>query len=473
MATLHPHDRSVLLSMLLLFGGALAYGSTTGSLPLAAGLGLVGLGLSGLVAWFSNGGRVSQILLPVLGMAQVGLIIQVAHGRTEAHFAVFAFLAVTVVYRHWLPVVAGAGTIALHHLAFNTLQEWGWGPICFTEPSLLRVVEHAVYVVAQGAILITLAARMRADFSTTHQLTCISEGLIDAQGRIDLRPLDTAAAGHRDATTDQLLAALERIRQAVSQVHASATQVDTASREIAQGHHDLSTRTERTAANLQETASAMEQLATTVQQTTDSARAASALADNATAVAQRGGAVVAQVVSTMHDIDAGSKKIADIIGVINSIAFQTNILALNAAVEAARAGEQGRGFAVVAGEVRNLAQRCASAATEIRQLIGTSVERVGTGTRLVTEAGSTMTELVDSVRRVAETIDAIRAATGEQNTGISGVHASIQDLDGMTQQNAALVEQTSAATTTLHQQARGLLTAVDAFRLDGTQRAVR
>ena len=472
MATLHPHDRSVLLAMLLLFAGALAYGSMTDSLPLAAGGGLAVLGLSGLVAWLSGGGRGSQILLPALGMALAGLVIQVARGRTEAHFAVFAFLAVTVIYRHWLPVVAGAVTIAVHHLAFNTLQDWGWGPICFTEPSLLRVVEHAVYVVAQSAILIMLAARMRADFGTAHRLTRISEGLLDAQGRIDLRPLDTPPRTH-DAATGQLLTALERIRQAVSQVHASATQVDSASREIAQGHHDLSTRTERTAAHLQETASAMEQLASTVQQTADAARTASALAGSATAVAQRGGDVVAQVVATMHDIDAGSKKIADIIGVINSIAFQTNILALNAAVEAARAGEQGRGFAVVAGEVRNLAQRCASAATEIRQLIGTSVERVGTGTRLVTEAGATMTELVDSVRRVAETIDAIRAATGEQNTGISGVHASIHDLDGMTQQNAALVEQTSAATTTLHQQARGLLAAVEAFRLDGVQRAVR
>ena len=472
MATLHPHDRSVLLAMLLLFAGALAYGSMTDSLPLAAGGGLAVLGLSGLVAWLSGGGRGSQILLPALGMALAGLVIQVARGRTEAHFAVFAFLAVTVIYRHWLPVVAGAVTIAVHHLAFNTLQDWGWGPICFTEPSLLRVVEHAVYVVAQSAILIMLAARMRADFGTAHRLMRISEGLLDAQGRIDLRPLDTPPRTH-DAATGQLLTALERIRQAVSQVHASATQVDSASREIAQGHHDLSTRTERTAAHLQETASAMEQLASTVQQTADAARTASALAGSATAVAQRGGDVVAQVVATMHDIDAGSKKIADIIGVINSIAFQTNILALNAAVEAARAGEQGRGFAVVAGEVRNLAQRCASAATEIRQLIGTSVERVGTGTRLVTEAGATMTELVDSVRRVAETIDAIRAATGEQNTGISGVHASIHDLDGMTQQNAALVEQTSAATTTLHQQARGLLAAVEAFRLDGVQRAVR
>ena len=472
MATLHPHDRSVLLAMLLLFAGALAYGSMTDSLPLAAGGGLAVLGLSGLVAWLSGGGRGSQILLPALGMALAGLVIQVARGRTEAHFAVFAFLAVTVIYRHWLPVVAGAVTIAVHHLAFNTLQDWGWGPICFTEPSLLRVVEHAVYVVAQSAILIMLAARMRADFGTAHRLMRISEGLLDAQGRIDLRPLDTPPRT-RDAATGQLLTALERIRQAVSQVHASATQVDSASREIAQGHHDLSTRTERTAAHLQETASAMEQLASTVQQTADAARTASALAGSATAVAQRGGDVVAQVVATMHDIDAGSKKIADIIGVINSIAFQTNILALNAAVEAARAGEQGRGFAVVAGEVRNLAQRCASAATEIRQLIGTSVERVGTGTRLVTEAGATMTELVDSVRRVAETIDAIRAATGEQNTGISGVHASIHDLDGMTQQNAALVEQTSAATTTLHQQARGLLAAVEAFRLDGVQRAVR
>ena len=288
-------------------------------------------------------------------------------------------------------------------------------------------------------------------------------------------------SGHVDtARTDEigeLMRGLDRmtvaLRQLVGDVRAGATGLQSASAEIATGNADLSRRTEQTASNLQETAGSMAQLTHTVERSTTAATQANELASSAAEAAARGGDVVSQVVTNMNEISASSRRIGDIIGVIDGIAFQTNILALNAAVEAARAGEQGRGFAVVAGEVRNLAQRCASAATEIRQLIGTSVERVGTGTRLVTEAGATMTELVDSVRRVAETIDAIRAATGEQNTGISGVHASIHDLDGMTQQNAALVEQTSAATTTLHQQARGLLAAVEAFRLDGVQRAVR
>jgi methyl-accepting chemotaxis protein len=210
----------------------------------------------------------------------------------------------------------------------------------------------------------------------------------------------------------------------------------------------------------------MEQLNGTVKQTAGSARTASQLADSAAAVAERGGVVVAKVVATMDQINGSSKKIADIIGVIDGIAFQTNILALNAAVEAARAGEQGRGFAVVASEVRSLAQRSAQAAKEIKTLIGTSVENVDSGSKLVADAGNTMRDIVSSVQRVTEVINEITAAATEQSDGIGQVNNSVTELDRMTQQNAALVEQSAAAAASLKDQALRLAESVHAFRLE-------
>jgi methyl-accepting chemotaxis protein len=251
----------------------------------------------------------------------------------------------------------------------------------------------------------------------------------------------------------------------VAEVRMSTDSIATASAEIAQGNNDLAHRTEQTSSNLQATASSMDALTATVQHSTDNSRQASALAASASTVAQRGGSVVTQVVATMQEIDASSKKIADIIGVIDGIAFQTNILALNAAVEAARAGEQGRGFAVVASEVRSLAQRSAEAAKEIKGLIDTSVGKVESGTRLVTDAGATMDEIVQSVRRVADVIGEITAAATEQSSGIAGVNQAIGDLDQMTQQNAALVEESAAAAESLREQADRMKEAVSVFRV--------
>jgi methyl-accepting chemotaxis protein len=251
----------------------------------------------------------------------------------------------------------------------------------------------------------------------------------------------------------------------VTQVRQSADSIQTASSEVAHGNQDLSQRTEQTASNLQQAANAMEQLTSTVRQSAEAAREANQLASSAADVAARGGAAVAQVVTTMDDINASSKKIADIIGVIDGIAFQTNILALNAAVEAARAGEQGRGFAVVASEVRSLAQRSAEAAREIKRLIGASVERVDSGSRLVTDAGKTMTEIVGAVQRVSDIIGEISSASTAQSQGIVQISGSVSQLDQMTQQNAALVEQSAAAAESLRDQAVSLAGVVSTFKL--------
>ncbi|MDB5816650.1 MAG: hypothetical protein JWQ11_290 [Rhizobacter sp.] len=261
-----------------------------------------------------------------------------------------------------------------------------------------------------------------------------------------------------------------RLSTLVASVQTVSESIGYASSEIAIGNQDLSARTEQTAANLQQTASSMEQLTATVRQSADSARQADALAASASALASRGGDVVGKVVATMDDIAASSRKMADIIGTIDGIAFQTNILALNAAVEAARAGEQGRGFAVVAAEVRSLAQRSAAAAKEIKGLIDASASRVSSGSELVKEAGVTMGDIVSSVRRVSDIIGEISTAAAEQSDGIGQVNQAVSQLDQMTQQNAALVEESSAATEGLKQQALQLSAVIGAFKLADDRR---
>jgi len=261
----------------------------------------------------------------------------------------------------------------------------------------------------------------------------------------------------------------QRLADTIGTVRHSVDSIGTASTEIATGNQDLSQRTEQTASNLQIAASSMEELTGTVKQTADSARTANQLASSAFSAAAKGGEVVSQVVATMEEINTSSKKINDIIGVIDGIAFQTNILALNAAVEAARAGEQGRGFAVVASEVRSLAQRSAEAAKEIKTLIGASVDRVEVGSRLVEAAGQSMTEIVASVQRVSDIIGEITAAASEQSDGIGQVNQSVVQLDQMTQQNAALVEESAAAAESLKEQAQRLVEAVSVFKVSASE----
>ena len=326
--------------------------------------------------------------------------------------------------------------------------------------SLLLLVTGALSLVVGGTLAWVLARSITRPLAE-------AERAAQAMAQLDLHAAAVQVNG--DDELARLLRAVDAMRGALQrsllEVRSVVDGISTASAQIATGNQDLSIRTEQTASNLQQAASAMEELTGTVRNSAESARQANALSAAAADVAQRGGAVIGRVVSTMDEIHGSAQRIADIIGVIDGIAFQTNILALNAAVEAARAGEQGRGFAVVAGEVRTLAGRSADAAREIKSLIGESVSRAEAGATLVKDAGSTMQEIVGSVQRVSQIVDEISRAAAEQSTGICKVNGTVSSLDQMTQQNAALVEESAAAAASLREQAERLAGSVSAFRL--------
>ena len=430
----------------------LALGFTTGLLAIA-GVGFLA----------ARGTQAMRYILTFVLVSFVALHIQLAKGTLEFHFGVFVVLAFLLAYRDWTVIVFGAALFAVHHVLFDRLQAAGLGFYCTTAPDFLRIVLHAVYVVIQAGIEVVLALSMRRAAMEGAELGHLVSSVNRAEGiALDVSAIEVST--ERGAALKQTLL---RMHAAVSAVRIASANIETGCTEIADGNNDLSVRTEQTASNLQRSSSNMAVLTGSVRQSVDGARQANELARSASDVAVKGGEVVAKVVHTMQGINESSRKIADIIGVIDGIAFQTNILALNAAVEAARAGDQGRGFAVVASEVRSLAGRSAEAAKEIKSLINASVERVEQGTALVNEAGSTMTNVVGSIRRVTDLMGDISVASAEQADGVVEVGDAVTQMDQATQQNAALVEQMAAAASSLRYQAQELVQTVSVFTSTG------
>jgi methyl-accepting chemotaxis protein len=368
----------------------------------------------------------SRLAVATALMLFCALNIYQARGMTEFHFGIFVLLSLLLFYEDWRVIVTAGAVVAVHHLLFNSLQQAGYGDICFTQPGIGITLLHALYVVVECAALSYLALLLRKE------TTDVALSQSSLQGNFD------------------------HMRSTVEQSQSGINAISTAAREIATGNADLSSRTESQASSLEETVSTMETLTTAVRQNAEHSREANQLVTSASAIAGSGGQLVSQVVETMGSIRESSRRIVDIIGVIDGIAFQTNILALNAAVEAARAGEQGRGFAVVASEVRNLAQRSATAAKEIKDLINDSVQKIETGGKLVDQTGDTMAQIVTSVQQVAAIMSEINAASQEQSEGIAQVNRAISDMDETTQQNSALVEQASAASESLRDHAAQL-----------------
>lgn len=440
---------------------ALAIGQYYGAFGLALGSAALLTAVAAAAYMLARGTMFSRLVLASCAMSLVALHIQLGRGTVEFHFGVFVTLALLLFYRDWRPILLAAGVIAVHHLLFDRLQAAGWSVYCTPDPNFLKIMCHAAYVVVQAGVEILIVVRLYKAERQGEELGRIVQEL-QCDNRIALNVRDVSVSTEGAA---QLKEILLRLHDSMQGVTASVCGMRQESSSMASGNQELNERTQQAAASIQKISCALVQLTESVNQSTQAASNASELAGNAADVAAKGGAVVSQVVALMGEIHNSSRKIADITGVIDSIAFQTNILALNAAVEAARAGEQGRGFAVVASEVRSLAQRSAEAAREVKSLIADSAQQVESGTHLVDQAGRTMQDVVSSVKRVSDIIGEISAAVQEQTQGIGQINEAIGQMDGMTQRNAALVEEAAGAAQSLSQQAGSLVQAVSVFKL--------
>ena len=436
---------------------AIAIGAQHERVAPALWAGSIFVGLAGLLWLFARGSMLARLGMAALSMSMVALHVHVGMGDNQYHFGFFVTLAILLVYRDWRIPLAGAAVVAVHHALFNGLQEAGWGVIAFAKPGWAKVVIHATYLTVQAAVevwIATLLAHEARRASEVHAL------VLDHDGSINLR------ASEEHASTDLARAvsrALAMMHHAVVQVKETAAEILHTSHHLERGNTDLAGRTEEQSASLEQTSASIAALAATVRGNSRSAQQAADRAVGAADVAARGGVAVREVVGTMGEIERASRKIADIIGIIDGIAFQTNILALNAAVEAARAGEHGRGFAEVAAEVRSLAQRSAAAARETKVLIDDSTARVGAGSRLAQEAGATMDEMVAAVQGVRDLIGDIAGASKQQLASIEEVSRAIARMEEVTQRNAALVQDSAEAASRMAGQSSALARAVSHF----------
>jgi len=417
------------------------------------------LAVTGLGYATARGSLASRLILSFVMVSFITLHIHLSRGMPEFHFGVFMLLALLLVYRDWRPIVMAAGLFIAYQFGVNAFQARGWPVFCLEQPSNWRVLLHALMIAAQAFAEVVLARNMARMAAEGEELSRLVENVNQGSAI----QLDVSAVPIHTQAGMALKSTLQKMESVVALLRGGAARVNEACSEIASGNQDLSQRTEETAANLQRASTSMSGLGHTARKSEADASQANQLAQAASAVATEGGEVITEVIETMKGIAESSTKIADIIGMIDGIAFQTNILALNAAVEAARAGEQGRGFAVVAAEVRTLASRSAGSAKEIRQLVGESVERAAHGSSLMGRADSTMRQIVQSVQHVTEIMGELSDSSRQQASGVLEMGEVMSQMDQATQQNAAMVEQMSAAAGSLKAQADELVQTVSVF----------
>lgn len=448
-------DRMVVSVLLLGALAAVALGLING--PAVSGSAMaVSLFIAGVITWrIAPGTLFSRLSLAVLGMLMVALHIQLSMGLTELHFGVFVFLAFLLVYRDWRPIVVAAATIAVHHIAFDRLQAFGWPVFCMTAPNFGLVLVHAAFVIVQTAVEIAIAVGMRSDATESQELHALCKPTPEGQLNLDVQSIAV-----RSPSAIAVREAFLKLDQLVREARMTADIVLASSTLIADSNRHLQSGTTETSNQLQATAACMQEIRDGAQASAAQSASASDIASQAMDSAQNCGALVKEVVRAMDAIHDSSRKIGDIVGLIDSIAFQTNILALNAAVEAARAGEHGKGFAVVASEVRNLAQRSATAAKDVRNLIQSSLQHTTQGTALVNSAGGSMEDVVVQTQRIEQVIATLSQLTAAQAQGLDQASETVRSLDAMSRSNAQLVNDSSLSTAQLLEQASALQSVV-------------
>jgi len=459
-------DRAMLPLLWLLFIVGLCMAPQYGRWAAAITAGLLAAGIPTLLILWRPGALTTRLTVACGLMVLAALHIHLMSGQTEIHFGIFVLLSLLLAYRDWRTILCGAVVIAVHHLSFNYLQQWGYGALCFTEPSLGMVLLHAAYVVVQAAALGWLAWKMERAGIAAEELARLSAHIGREPGVFDLR---FGGLSMNSGLARSFKTTMDAVHRTLSEVRTTASALSAASGEMMQGNLQLEERSRTQAESLARTAASMRDLAANVHDNAAHAQQARQLTDQARQIAGTGSTAVAGVAATMGEIQQEAQKISEITGLIDSIAFQTNILALNAAVEAARAGESGRGFAVVATEVRALAQRSAGAAREIRSLIDGSLEKTSNGSLQADAASGVIREVVSSIDRVAGIVSQIEDAGQAQSTDIEEVNRAVAQMDELTQQTAARVAEAASASTALQSQAAQLLQAVGVFRLQGGQ----
>jgi methyl-accepting chemotaxis protein len=442
---------------------AIGVGWAYDSLPVAF---IAGGGLavsSSFVKFLFPGKLITRLFYAFTLLGFAALLIQLGEGETEFHFSVFVLLSALLAYRDYRPILMGAATAAVHHILFNYLQEQDlFGIVCFMHTGFHMVVFHAIFVVAQSAILIYMALNMARDARSASEVARLAAQINSESGCLTLTESERASHSPFAQTFSTTLATM---RSTLSQVSTGVAGVLKASESIIERNAALSTRTDEQATALAVAASAMEQLTCAAVQTSEKSQEAKTLAARAGATAEQGGRSLSEATQTMQQIRDESERISSILGLIDGIAFQTNILSLNASVEAARAGLHGRGFAVVASEVRTLAMRCENAAKDIRQLIAVSVECTRTGSQQVESAGETMQEVIASIGALSQLVEELSEMSGQQSASITQMNDSVASIDSSVHENVEHVARTVQAARQQQRQADELQQAISVFRL--------